>query len=340
MRAIWLLGRLRLKEMVHSPGSAGVYLGMPLMLLVVLAVVFMHGHPFERRTVTVVAPPVPAAIAEVLARFPEVRPAEDRSLDVALGKLRTRTVNAVLVADPSVGGTPRLIVGPRDELFGRGLVAALPVRATLTVAPTPRWGYVHYLFPGLLVITVIAGGLLGMGYSMVRYRSNQFLKKLATTPLTRGAFVASQIGSRVALVLGQLALMTVAAWLLFDLPLTPASAAWLAGLSTLGLLTFMGLGFTLACFIRNEANLLDLINVLIMPIVFLSEVFFSLDELPLPLARFAALLPSTQLVRMVRMVVLYGETAPGPLWAGVGWLVAWMALSFAVAVRSFRWYDR
>src|SRR5207302_1167186 len=149
----------------------------------------------------------------------------------------------------------------------------------------------------------------------------------------------AQIGSRTALVFGQLALMVAAACLVFDLKLTVAGAMWLAGLSLLGLLTFMGAGFILACLIKSEANLLDLINVLLMPIVFLSEVFFPLDDLPTGLARFAATLPSAQLVRLLRAVALYGETAPAQLATGLSVLAAWTVVTFAVSVKTFRWYD-
>jgi ABC-type multidrug transport system permease subunit len=330
VRTLWLLGRLRLKEMIHSPGSAALYLGFPTVLMVLVGLVFAGGHPFERRTIALVGEP--EAVAARLARFPELRLERDNT-DVALAKLRARALNALVLPG-------RIVVGPRDELFARGLASALGDHRTVELVDVPRWGYVHYLFPGLIVLVIVAGGLLGMGYSMVRYRSNQFLKKLATTPLGRATFVAAQIGSRTALVSGQLVLLVAAAKLAFDLPLTVAGALWLAALSVLGLVTFMGAGFLIACAIRNEANLLDLINVLMMPIVFFSEVFFSVDVLPAPLAAVARALPSTQLVRLTRAVLLYGQTDPAALVHGLAILGLWAVGTYALAVQAFRWYDR
>ncbi len=334
IRAPYLLARLRLREFIHGPASAALYLSTPMALLVIVGMVFSNGHPFERKTITLVGEPGPA-LSAALAKYPDVRTHRDADLAVALNKLRTRTISGVLVVSPT-----ELVVGPRDELFGRGLQSVLPDGARLRIEPVPRWGYVHYLFPGLITITIIASGLIGMGYSMVRYRSNQFLKKLATTPLSRTTFIAAQLGSRTALVFAQIALMVIAGWLVFDLPLTVAGAAWMAALSLLGLFTFMGAGFILACAIKNEANMLDLINVLMMPIVFFSEIFFSVDALPAPLAKFAALLPSTQLVRMYRSVLLYGETAPSQLWLGVAILVAWTVVTFLVSVNLFKWHQQ
>src|SRR5690606_40152045 len=137
--------------------------------------------------------------------------------------------------------------------FGDGLIrAVVPLgdggsAPKLVVQPVPRWGYVHYLFPGLLTFSVLLSGLFGMGYVMVSYRQSLFLKKLATTQLSKSSFVLAQIVSRSVLVLGQNALLLLLGYFAFELPLSLPAVGWLALISTLGLLTFMGLGFVLAC---------------------------------------------------------------------------------------------
>jgi ABC-type multidrug transport system permease subunit len=243
-------------------------------------------------------------------------------------------VSAVVVA----GEAPRVIVGPRDELFGRGLVSALP-GARLEVVPLPRFGYVQYLFPGFLSLTILVSGLLGMGHSMVRYRQSLFLKKLATTPISRAAFVAAQIVSRAALVFVQLALLCAAGWLLFGLPFSAAGAAGLLGLVWLGLLASMGVGFTLACVIKSEALYLDLVNLSMGPVVLLSEYFFPADTLPGPLPAISAALPTTQLVRLFRALLLYDERALAPLLPGLLALLGWLAVSALISLFAFRWYE-
>jgi ABC-type polysaccharide/polyol phosphate export permease len=328
VRALYLLARLRLKEIIYSPATAALYLGLPVALGAMVAVVFAGGHPFERRTVDAVG-----CDAAPLARFDGLRLRSDASLEAALARLDTRQVSAVLAPG-------RVIVGPREELFGRGLAAALPAPATVELRPLSRWGYVHYLFPGLLAIAVFAGGLFGMGYSMAHYRSNQFLKKMATTPVGRVTFVAAQVGSRAVLVGGQLALLLVAGVALFGLPLDALGAALALALALLGLLAFLGIGFALACAITNEQALLDAINLVIMPAIFLSEIFFSVEELPAPLARVAAALPSTALVRLLRGAMLYGERDARALAPNLALLAGWTALTFLLAVRAFRWHRR
>jgi ABC-2 type transport system permease protein len=325
---------------MRNRSSAAFVLLFPVLLTLVVGFVFMHGHPFEKRYVAIVSEGEgDAAIArsiEALAPFEEVRVGRERSLAEAVGKLRARMASAVVMRGE--GERVRIVVGPRDQLFGRGLAGALPVQAELDVLEVPRWGYVHYLFPGLLTFSVMLSGLFGMGYPMALYRQNLFLKKLATTPLPRITFVAAQVAARTLLVLAQIALLVLAAWGGFGMHFSVASLAWLFLIATLGLFVFLGAGFALACAIENADLVVDVISAVNMPLVFLSEIFFPLEALPRLLEVVGGILPSTQMVRLIRAVLLYEVRDAGELFVGCGVLALWAAASFAVSLRAFKWH--
>jgi hypothetical protein len=59
--------------------------------------------------------------------------------------------------------------------------------------------------------------------------------------------------------------------------------------------------------------------------------------LPAPLPTLASLLPSTQMVRLTRSVLLYGMTDVSILMPGIAILAAWAAITYAASVRAFRW---
>jgi ABC-type multidrug transport system permease subunit len=332
MRAFLVLVKLRLLDLVRRPAFGFFVLFLPLVFVLAVGGMFANGRPFERRRVSLASPELSA---ERVARLPGVRAVRERDERAALGSLRSRMTDAVLIPTASA---PRLLVRPDDELFGRGLAAALE-GAALEIVPAPRWGYLHYLFPGMLVLTVVLTGLYGMGHAMVRFRATQFLKKLSTTPLPRVTFVGAQLAARTVMVLAQTLLMAVGAHLCFGLPLAPAALAWLLALTTLGVLTFMGAGFALACVVKVETSMQDVINSISGPLVLLSEVFFSADELPGPLPAVAAVLPSTQLVRLIRAVLLQGEARAGALLPGIGVVGAWLVATFLVSLAVFRWND-
>lgn len=340
MSALLVLAKLRSLEVLRSATSTALFMLLPLVLLGVIGVVFGSGHPFERRHVAIVASDeVARSITTALEGRDELRFDRDPTEAAAVARLRSRMASAVVVAPD--GRPARLLVGPRDEIFGLGLRALLPA----AVAPpaiervaVSRWGYVHYLFPGLLTFSVLLAGLFGMGHAMVRFRQSLFLKKLATTPLPRSVFVLAQILARSALVLGQVVLLIVAARVLFGVPIGAASFAWLVLLSVVGLVVFMGAGFALACAVESEGVMVDVINAVVFPLVLLSEIFFPVDDLPGPLPELASALPSTQMVRLTRAVLVQGVTDPRALSTGLLIMAAWGVVTYALSVALFRWH--
>ncbi|MDB4986656.1 MAG: type transporter [Myxococcaceae bacterium] len=338
MSAFWVLTRLRLAEVLRSRSSTAFMLGFPLILLLVVGAVFQRGHPFERRHVALCMDSLDAALENELARtfkgVEEVRFDRVDRCTSALGMLKSRIVSAALHRERA---QLVLTVGPRDRLFGLGFAASSGRPLQIEVLEVAAHGYVQFLFPGLLTFSVLLSGLFGMGHAMVRYRESLFLKKLATTQLSRLTFVSSQIVSRTLLVLVQSALLVAGARLFFGVPLGAAALGWLSVITVLGLLTFMGAGFVLACVVTKEALMVDVISALNLPLIFLSELFFLLDELPRPLALLGNWLPTTHMVRLLREVLLYGTNDVGALMPGLLVLAAWTVLGFAVSLSAFRW---
>lgn len=332
MKAFWVLTRQRLHDVLRSRSSASFVLLFPVLLLLVVGLVFKNGHPFEERHVAWVGDVDPSA----LAAFEEVHLDSARDHREAMGKLEARMVSAVLERDEE---GLLLTVGARERLFGRGVVETLGEGARLSVVDIPSWGYVHYLFAGLLAFSIVVSGLFATGYTMSLYRQNRFLKKLATTPLPKVTFLGAVVAARGVLIGVQVVLMVLAGVFVFGLRFDGPALLWLAAIATLGTLTFMGAGFALTCAIKSEELITDVINAINMPLVFLSEIFFPLDALPRPLAWVGEILPSTQMVRLMRSVLLYGVSDPAPLFGGIALLAGWTVVTFAVSLWLFSWRD-
>jgi ABC-type multidrug transport system permease subunit len=333
--ALWVLAKQRVLDVTRDRASAFFYFLLPVLILGVLAVVFERGHPFERKAVALVGSE--AAILTLdgaLAGLPELRVSHESSERAALGQLRARAVNLVVLA----GEREHVILtGPNERLLAAGLASTLRLRAEARVVDVPHFGYLHFLFPGLLTSAVMFAGLFGMGHAMVRFRENLFLKKLATTRLSKTTFITAQLLGRGALVSVQVTLLVVVLILGFELPITPRAALAIALLSALGLLVFSGIGFALACVIKSDAVMSDLINSVTLPIALLSGMFFSTAALPGALARVSAGLPSTLLVDALRSTVLYDAPLAAE-WRPIVALGAWAFASFVVSVSFFRWH--
>jgi ABC-2 type transport system permease protein len=136
---------------------------------------------------------------------------------------------------------------------------------------------------------------------------------------------------------GQVALMVAVGALAFGVHFDALSLAWLTAICLLGVLTFMGVGFVIACVIKTEDLITDVISAVNMPLVLLSEIFFPLEALPRPLAVVGEWLPSTEMVRLLRNVLLYGVTEPRDLAGGIAMLAGWAVVTFAVSLAVFDW---
>lgn len=321
MRVFLLLVRMRVRDVTRKASSIVFLFGLPIVLLAVVSLVFLEGHPFERRHVVVVG--------DASVELPGVSIDREMSEKPAVARLESRMASAVLSGN-------NVIVGERDTLFGRGIAASIP-GTTIVVRTLPRLGYVRYLLPGLVTFSVVVAGLFGIGYAMLRYRESLFLKKLATTPLRRSTFVAAQIVARATLSVAQTILLLAVAIPVLGLSIPLGGWLWLVLLTTLGVLTFLGIGFAIATLVRNEGLLADVISAAMTPLVLLSEIFFPVEVLPGFLPAVASALPTTQMVRMVRMVLVNGSVAPASMMPGIANMTAWMVVTFAVAVWSFRW---
>lgn len=335
MKTLGLFVLFRMREIFATPRVALPYFALPLLMVLITGGLFRDGQPFERKTLLVAdATSVAEPMAADLRRFSELRVRAVTTVAAAMSELYTRSAHIVLVQAPE----PVIHVGPRDELLGRGLAASLP-GARLVIEPVPASAYLHYLFPGLLVWAVVVVGLMSMGVRMVRYRHTRFLRKLGFTPLPKTVFVGAQIISLSLLSLMQVSLMLLVAVIAFDLSFAWSALPLVALFVFLGLLAFIGVGFALASAVRNEELMQDLTAAVSAVVILPSEIFFPIDDLPPAVASVAELLPSTQLVRLLRAVLLHEQRDLAALAPGLGILAVWIALTFCMALLTFRWND-
>jgi ABC-2 type transport system permease protein len=79
-------------------------------------------------------------------------------------------------------------------------------------------------------------------------------------------------------------------------------------------------------------------NLVTLPQMFLSGVFFSVDSMPHALQPIAKVLPLTFVVASIRDVIVNGLSLFEQLPTLLG-LVVWLALSLTLAIRQFRWKE-
>jgi ABC-2 type transport system permease protein len=223
---------------------------------------------------------------------------------------------------------------PKGYIVEKLLLAAAPSarREPVTGAATR---YVDWLFPGILGMNMMFSCLFGVGYVVLRYRKNGFLKRLHATPLTAFEFLTAQVLSRLCLIL----FVTVALYIGMGAIIHFHSAGNLLLLMVLAVvaaLSMIALGLTIAARFASEELVGGLLNLLTWPMMLLSGIWFSLEGSPKWVQWVADLFPLTHLLQASRAIMLDGaglaQIAPHLVYLGA------TAIAFLTfGAWSFRW---
>jgi ABC-2 type transport system permease protein len=195
--------------------------------------------------------------------------------------------------------------------------------------------YIDWLIPGLIGFNLLSTSLWAIGFYVVQMRSNRQLKRLVATPMRRRDFLLSQMLARLAFVVIEVPLLLVFAHFVFDVRIEGSIAA-LSLLIIIGTISFSGLGLLSAARPRTVEGVSGIINVILMPMVVLSGVFFTASRFPDAAQPLIRALPLTALNDALRSIMNDGLplTAVGP---EIGVLAVWAVVTFGVALRWFRW---
>lgn len=226
---------------------------------------------------------------------------------------------------PSAQALFALVRGPLTGSFSEQQLQGRPVR------------YVDWVMPGVLGMNMMFGALFGVGYVIVRYRHNGVLKRLQATPATALQFISAQLGSRLWIVVGVNSAIFIGCLFLLDL-LVLGSYFTLLLIALAGALSMIALGLLIASRTANEELAGGLLNVATWPMLFLSNVWFPLDDAPQWLQAMADWLPLTHVVKAARAVMIE-NAGLAEVAHHLGALLLMTAVFMTVAARLFRWHS-
>ncbi len=330
----------RLREFWREPEVLFWVFGFPVLLALGLGIAF-RDRPKDVVPVAVVAQPGAEQVAAALTAQPGFH-VHQLSLAEATKELRLGKVALVVlpgrpldyVFDPTRPDSALARQRVDDALQrAAGRADPLPVRERLVTEPGAR--YIDFLIPGLLGMNIMSGGMWGVGYALVEMRMRRLLKRLAATPMRRGDFLAAMMASRMLLVFLEMILLLVFGWLVFGLKVQ-GSLLWIGLISFIGAFAFAGLGLLVGSRTHKTETVGGLINLVMLPMFVFSGVFFSSDRFPDIAQPVIKALPLTALNDALRAVILEGASLPSQA-LRIFIMVAWGAVSFVVALRTFRW---
>ena len=195
--------------------------------------------------------------------------------------------------------------------------------------------YVDWVLPGILGMNMMFSCLFGVGYVVVRYRKNGFLKRLRATPLRPVEFIVAQIASRMVLIMLITIFVYTGTHLLLDTQMQ-GNYLTLLLVATVGAMSLVALGLMVAARVTSEELAGGLLNMINWPMMLLSGVWFSLEGAGPVLQAAAKVFPLTHILDAARAIMLDGAGFADVL-PSVLILLAMCGVFLGIGARFFRW---
>lgn len=322
-------------EFLRDRSSLGWNIALPVLLVIGLGVILGNGEQALFKVAVVQPePPVSARTLPFLdTRHVEFIPAQRAA--AATRKVARHQVDMLLDLTARPPAYWINTTSPRGYMLERILRGSGGAEFRRHTVEKEQIAYLDWVMPGILGMNAMFSCLFGVGYVIVRYRKNGYLKRLYATPLLAFEFIAAQLVSRLLLVLGITTLVYLGVdWIMgFEMQ---GSYLTLLLVTVLGIASMVALGLVVAARVASEELAGGLLNLLAWPMMLLSGVWFSLEGSSEWVLWASRLFPLTHLLDGARAVMLDGagiaEIAPQLL------ALAGMTFAFLLAgALVFKW---
>ena len=198
--------------------------------------------------------------------------------------------------------------------------------------------YVDWVLPGILGMNVMFSSLFGVGYVVVRYRKNGFLKRLRATPLRSIEFVVAQVFSRLLLIVIITSFVYAGTKFFLDTRMDGSHLTLMLVLLA-GSISMISMGLMVAARVTSEELAGGMLNMVTWPMMMLSGVWFSLEAASDWIQGLASIFPLTHMLDAARAVMLDGagfvDIVPE-----LSWMLTMTIVFLVVGALTFRWHPR
>ncbi len=196
--------------------------------------------------------------------------------------------------------------------------------------------YIDFLIPGVLAMGLMMSTMWGLSYGMIEKRSKKLLRRMVATPMKKSYFLISLITVRTAMNFIEAVLLIIFAILVFNITIEGSIPALMLVFLASNV-AFAGLAIFISCRTAKTEIGNGLINVIVMPMMLFSGVFFSYHNFPDKLIPFIQKLPLTMVADGMRSIFIEGAgfaqiATPVTILLTVG------IIFFALGLKLFRWY--
>ncbi len=197
-----------------------------------------------------------------------------------------------------------------------------------------------YYVPAIITLAVMSATFFNLTISLSRLREQGILKRIRSTPLPPGMFLAGRIGTSVTVSMLLVVLLLAIGKLLYGVVIPTHTLAAVVVTVLVGAAALSCLAFAVTAFVPSEDAAPPIANVIMLPLMFISGIFIPNSEIPASMQHVADVFPIKHLFDLLLHAFDPAATGTGLELGHLAVLVAWGAAGAAIAIWRFRWTPR
>lgn len=194
-----------------------------------------------------------------------------------------------------------------------------------------------YYVPGLIALGIVSTTFVNLAMNLVVLRENRVLKRLRGTPLPAPAFIAGRVATAVGMALALTVVLLVIGRIAFGVDIPGATMPGVVVAVVVGAAAFCCLGVAFSTLVPNEDAGPAVVNAVVLPLYFISGVFFPTNDAPTWLTNVANVFPIRHLAQALLHAFEPGSGSPGIEWGHLGIVALWGVAGLVAASLTFRW---
>jgi len=253
---------------------------------------------------------------------PQVSAAMQSALTAVFQQMGTMLAQQnVMALNPAVNSTNALAIVQPYNIQVEGVV-------------TGHSSYFDFIAPGIMAMTVMMSVMTGLPAAISQEKEVGTLDGMMVAPINRLSIIVGKTLAQTARGLLQGVIILVLASLLFGISIQ-GSIVLVFALLLLGVFSFVGLGVVLTSFAKDQETATMVMMTLMFPMMFLSGVFFPVQQMPWYMQTISKALPLTYAADALRKVMVLGAGIP-EITTELTVLIAFGAVMIAIAVPVFK----
>ncbi len=194
--------------------------------------------------------------------------------------------------------------------------------------------YFDFIAPGIMAMTVMMSVMTGLPVAISQEKEIGTMDGMMVAPINRLSIILGKTLGQVTRGLIQGVIILVLAVGLFGVNIQ-GSILLVFALLLLGVFSFVGLGVVITSFTKDQETAQMLMMTLMFPMMFLSGVFFPIQQMPWYMQGISKFLPLTYAADALRKVMVLGADIPA-ISAELIVLIVFGVVMIAIAVPVFR----